>query len=311
MSTLSSKEFVYSAVISTYQPSSLLITAICSVVDQVIKPFEIILIDDCSQSIDLKVIRDFIPNEINFICHRNTVNLGAGGSRNIGAGLSSTGFLLFFDDDDVSLPERALIHWDAFQEGAIVSYVSSRKKYPNGYKVDFQNMEIPPTLVKPKDFAQKLLYGRRLEDSIGDVPSSTLAVAKEEFMSVGGFDKSMRRLEDVDLALRLSLAGACFSWSSQILVERVATTRNDKGGLIETNHEYIILQRYGFLLGWWRSNYARALLDLRSIYFGRTSTMINLSSLRKLLNPFSTLVIATKFLRFIARLNHDRKQGAK
>lgn len=311
MSTLSNKDFAYSAVISTYQPTYLLHAAIVSVVDQIIKPIEIILIDDCSHPFDLNGIHDLIPNEINFIFHRNTENLGAGSSRNLGAELSSTGFLLFFDDDDISLPERAVTHWDAFQKGASASYVSSRKKYPNGYKVDFQNMEILPALVKPIDLAQKLLYGRLLEASIGDIPSSTLAVAKDEFMRIGGFDKSMRRLEDVDLALRLSLAGAFFSWSSQILVERTATTRNDKGGLIETNHEYIILERYGYLLGWWRSNYARALVDLRSIYFGRSWTIISFRSLSKFLNPFSVLVIATKFLRFIARLNHDRKQGAK
>jgi glycosyltransferase involved in cell wall biosynthesis len=285
--------------------------AIVSVVEQLIKPNEIILIDDCSHSFDLNGIRDLIPNDINFIFHRNTENLGAGSSRNLGVSLTSTDFLLFFDDDDISLPERSVIHGDAFQKGATASYVSSRKKYPNGYMVDFQNMEIPPALVSPKDFAQKLLYGRLLEDSIGDIPSSTLAVAKEEFMRIGGFDKSMRRLEDVDLALRLSLAGAYFSWSPQILVERTATTRNDKGGLIETHHEYIILERYGYLLGWWRSNYARALVDLRSIYFGGSSTVIGFSSLTKFLNPFSSLVIATKFLRFLTRLNHDRKQGAK
>lgn len=311
MSTLSNKDFAYSAVISTYQPSFLLHAAIDSVVHQQIKPIEIILIDDCSQSFDLNGIRDLIPNEINFIFHRNTENLGAGSSRNLGARLSSTDFLLFFDDDDISLPERSAIHGEAFKKGAIASYVSSRKKYPNGYMVDFQNMEISPVVVMPKDFAQKLLYGRLFEDSIGDIPSSTLAVAKKEFIRIGGFDKSMRRLEDVDLALRLSLAGVCFSWSSQILVERTATTRNNKGGLIETHHEYIILERYGYLLGWWRSNYARALVDLRSIYFGRSSTMISLNSLTKFLNPFSTLVIATKFLRLLARLNHDRKQGAK
>jgi len=311
LSTLSNKGFAYSAVISTYQPSSLLRTAIGSVVDQVIKPLEIILIDDCSQSIDLNGIHDLIPDEISFIFHRNTENLGAGSSRNLGVKLSSTSYLIFFDDDDVSLPERSVIHWDAFQKGATVSYVSSKKKYPNGYTVDFQNMEIPPALVKPKNFAQKLLYGRPLQGSIGDIPSSTLAIAKEEFLSVGGFEKSMRRLEDVDLALRLSLAEASFSWSSKVLVERTSTVRTDKGGQIETNHEYMILEKYGYLLSWWRRKYARALVDLRSIYFGRLLTPINFYLLKKLLNPFCILVVVTKFLRFIARLNHDCKQGAK
>jgi glycosyltransferase involved in cell wall biosynthesis len=298
-------------VISTYQPSSLLQTAVRSVVNQLIKPVEIILIDDSSQSINLTEIQDLIPADVKFIFHRNSENLGAGGSRNVGVNLSSTDYLLFFDDDDYSLPERSTIHWDAFQKGAGVSYVSSRKNYPNGYTVIFQNMEIPPSLISPSIFAQKLLYGRPIPGSIGEIPSSTLAIAKEDFLRVKGFDDSIRRLEDVDLALRLSLAEASFSWSSNVLVERTATFRKDKGGQIETNHEYIILEKYGYLLGWWREKYSRALIDLRSIYFGGLRIPVDFLLLKRCLNPFCAFVIITKFFRFTARLNHDRKQGAK
>ena len=311
MNTLPTREFEYSAVITTYQPSQLLRDAVNSILQQCITPKEIILVDDGTKDLELSDIRILIPDDIVFIFHSNSQNLGAGCSRNIGVGLSSANYIIFFDDDDVSLPTRSVIHKEAFQNGATVSYVSSRKHYSNGYQVEFPNLEIHPRILDPKKLAQKLLYGGSFRDSIGDVPSSTLAIFKHEFMSIGGFDGSMRRLEDVDLAIRLSLGLASFSWSSTIAVNRTSTFRQDKGGLAETNHEQILLEKYGYLIGWWRKNYAVALITLRSFYFGGALSKRPLSSLLALLNPFCVLVLITRFPRFFTRLNHDRQQRKK
>ena len=311
MITLPVREFEYSAVIATYQPTQLLREAINSILQQSIAPKEIILVDDCSKDPAFADIRRIIPEDIAFIFHSNSQNLGAGYSRNIGVGLSSANYIVFFDDDDVSLPTRSVIHKEAFQNGASVSYVSSRKHYSNGYQVEFPNSEIYPGVLEPKKLARKLLYGSSYRDSIGDVPSSTLAISKNEFVGIGGFDSSMRRLEDVDLAIRLSLGLASFSWSSTIAVNRTATFRQDKGGLVETNHEQILLQKYGYLIGWWRKNYAVALITLRSFYFGKSLSKRTLSSSIGLLNPFCILVLLTRFPRFLIRRNHDRQQRKK
>lgn len=311
MITLPTREFEYSAVITTYQPSQLLRDAINSILQQSITPKEIILVDDCSKDFELADVRNLVPEDIVFIFHSNSQNLGAGCSRNIGVGLSSTSYIIFFDDDDESLPTRSVIHKEAFQNGASVSYVSSRKNYSNGYQVEYPNSEIQPKVLEPKKLARKLLYGGSYRDSIGDVPSSTLAICKNKFLSIDGFDGSMRRLEDVDLAIRLSLGLASFSWSSTIAVNRTSTIRQDKGGLVETNHEYILLQKYGYLIGWWRKNYAVALITLRSFYFGGTLAKRKWSSLLRLLNPFCILVLLTRFPRFLSRLNHDRQQWKK
>jgi GT2 family glycosyltransferase len=309
--TLPIREFEYSAVITTYQPSQLLRDAVNSILQQSIPPKEIILVDDFTKDLELVDIQNLVPEDIVFIFYSNSQNLGAGFSRNIGVGLSSANYIIFFDDDDVSLPTRSVIHKEAFQNGASVSYVSSRKKYSNGFQVEFPNLEIHPGVLNPKKLAQKLLYGSSFQDSIGDVPSSTLAISKHEFMTIGGFDSSMRRLEDVDLAIRLSLSHALFSWSSVIAVDRTSTYRQYKGGLIDTNHEKILLQKYGYLIGWWRKNYAAALITLRSLYFGGTFSKRTLLSVIELLNPFCILVLITRFPRFLKRLNHDRQQRKK
>jgi len=311
LNILPTREFLYSAVITTYQPSQLLPDAINSILNQAIKPKEIILVDDCSKDLDLAEIQRLIPDEILFIFHTNSQNLGVGYSRNLGVKLSSTNYAIFFDDDDVSLPMRSVIHGDAFQNGASVSYVSSRKHYSNGYQVEFTNPEIHSGTLDPKKFAQKLLYGSSYWDSIGEVPSSTLAISKREFLGVGGFDSSMRRLEDVDLAIRLSLASVSFSWSSTIAVDRTSTIRQDKGGLVETDHEKILLDKYGYLIGWWRKNYAMALINLRSFYFGGVFSKRTPLELLGLLNPFCFFVLLTRFPRLLTRLNHDRLQRKK
>lgn len=305
MNTFLNREFEYSAVITTYKPSNLLQVALRSILNQSIKPREIVLIDDCSDGIELGQLQSLIPECINFVYHKNFSNLGAGNSRNVGVSLTSRKFVIFFDDDDESTSERSKLHWMAFQKGATVSYVSSRKKYPSGFQVDFPNFEISPRHVDPRKMARKLLYGDSLRNSIGEIPAATLAITKSQFLAVGGFDHTLRRLEDVDLAIRLSLNDAIFSWSSAIAVDRNATSRQNKGGQIETQHEQVILLKYGHLLGRWREQFASAHIVLRSVYFSGISSPKAFLSIIRAANLFSILILFARFPRLISRLRHD------
>ena len=311
MNTLLNRKIEYSAVIATYEPTDLLLKSLLSIIKQDVPPKEIIIIDDDSNQFPLDEIKELIPRQIDLIIESNDCNMGAGFSRNFGVSLANTDFVIFFDDDDVSLPARASIHINAFQNGAAVTYVSSRKKYSSGYMLELINPEITARVLNPILLARKLLFGSSLPLFAGAVPSATLAISKDAYLSAGGFDGSLRRLEDVDLALRLSLDGATFAWSSAVAVERNSTVRQDKGGLIETKHEEILLQKYGYLLGWWRREFTLALTFLRTIYFGGLQSHPKRSILKGFLNPFSALVLLTRFRRFFGRRKHDGLQGAK
>ena len=67
---------------------------------------------------------------------RTPSNLGPAGARNLGISIAKTDVIMIFDDDDVSLPIRAAVHIENLRSGTQLSYVSSRKIYPNGYSFD-------------------------------------------------------------------------------------------------------------------------------------------------------------------------------
>lgn len=294
--------------VATYNPSDYFFTTLESIVNQSVPPSEIIIVDDKSEKIDLASIENSVPKSITLIVKSNKENMGASYSRNLGSSLATTDFLVFFDDDDYSLIDRAKIHLEAFVDGSLVSYVSSRKTYPNGYSVEHLNPDINPYLVTPQLLVRKLLFGKSYPNLIGDIPSATLAMAKSAFSAVGGFDVKLRRLEDADLAIRLSLQKFTFSWSSKVAVERNATARADKGGLIETTHEFLLLEKHGWLLGWWRRNFVSSLISLRAIYFGGVKSVSIIALLKMLFNPFTYFVILFRFSRFKKRMHHDELQ---
>ena len=301
----------YSALLVTYKPTDLIYEAVASILAQKIKPMELILINDASDNLDINRVRNLISPDIKFISYRNEENVGASASRNKAVELSSCEFIIFFDDDDVSTSLRSEVHLDAFMLGASVSYVSSTKQYSNGYKIFFENPDIYSHKVNPQLMAKKLLAGYGKGELIGAIPCATLAMRKSAFAKVGGFDPSFRRLEDVDIALRLGIAQETFAWSSALGVERKSTARNDKGGLIDVQHEKKLVNKFQYLLDSRSFSIANAQINLRATYFGGISN-IQFGNLTKILvNRYSYLLILTRISRFISRIIHDYRQRKK
>jgi GT2 family glycosyltransferase len=308
--TSKSNKFTYSAIVTTYNPNYLLKQAINSIVNQNIRPKELILINDASKNFNFEDISKIVPKDIEMIFISNPTNSGAAHSRNIGVSVSTTKNIIFFDDDDISLPHRASLHLNAFISGATVSYVSSSKIYENKYQVFFKNSEVSPLLISPSIFVKKMLIGGRTNQTIGDVPCATLGIKKQALLDVGGFDDSLRRLEDVDLAIRLSINGEYFSWSSDFAVIRQATFGKNKGGLIEVNHEQILIKKYGNMLSIFNLYYAQKLSDLRRIYFGEIKSLKTTQFLRTMLHPFNLFIIIVKFKKLAQRIVHDFRKKA-
>ena len=74
-------------------------------------------------------------------------------------------------------------------------------------------------------------------------------IKKELLLKVGGFDNTLRRVEDVDLAVRLALANCYFVGSPEILVERHMTQSGYKtadNNLIAEQH--LVQKHSKFLL---------------------------------------------------------------
>ena len=126
-------------------------------------------------------------------------NAGAGAARNRGVAAAAARYCLFVDDDITLAPGALAAHLAAQQRlgGAVcvgpIDTVSSRRGFP-AYYVGFW-----------KRWLQRRERGTPL--AFNECFSGNMSVPTEAFLALGGFDTSLRRDEDIELAYRLNLAG--------------------------------------------------------------------------------------------------------
>ena len=297
----------YCSILTTFNAEKTVARAVESILLQSIKPTEIIIVDDCSSDTTLEILKSTFGHVPNLKIIVNPVNSGQSYSRNIAARQSTSDVIIVFDDDDISSPDRANEHLQMHECGSDVSYVSSIKEYSNSYKVSAVNENRMLVRLEPKALLERLVLGRQ-SNSLGKtwIPASTSAFDRGYFLSIGGYDVQMRRLEDAEIIIRAAKASCVGSWSPKILVTRMSTQSEEKGGAIETNFEKSILVRYQNLLSKSDLKLALNLIDIRCAYFSK-----NLLSLVKLtlLNPSLLFGLQGRFFAFIKRIVHDIRRG--
>ena len=73
-------------------------------------------------------------------------------------------------------------------------------------------------------------------------------IRRNNIINVGGFDPEFRRVEDIDLAIRLAFDGHHFVGSKEYLFTREMTDAEDKSSIINLKFEQRLAKKYrGFL----------------------------------------------------------------
>lgn len=296
----------YSVVLTSYNAEVTIFIAIRSFLTQSILPLEIIVVDDASTDNTWSMLQGLASHESRLRIFQNDDNRGQSFSRNTGVDKSQSNYIIFGDDDDKSLPHRAKFHLQQFERGSDVGYVSSRKFYQNGYSTLALNSQIESCSINPKILVRKLLLGQKFPPGEIFVPSCALAVSKDAFKDVGGFDENFRRLEDVDIAIRLARNGSIFDWSSEIALERFHSEGADKGGSIDPFFELSLINRYSEYLNQKEIQVATTGTSLRSAYYSRN--YIGMLGIL-LSNKGSFTVIGKRFFSFIRRIKHDFRRS--
>jgi glycosyltransferase involved in cell wall biosynthesis len=269
-------------------------------------PNEIIVVDDASVDQSQKIITESLLgfNSSKFIS--NEVNRGQSYSRNLGVMNSSHDFIIFMDDDDLSLRNRAEIHLNAFREGAEISYVSSVKKYSNGFSAEFVNSDFTSSSRDEINLIKYFILGREFSQNLRLYsPSCSLAVNKKAFLRAGGFNIEMRRLEDIDFASKCLQLKLQIQWSSKTGVERQNTFADDKSPLANLLGEKQLLKNFKDIFEIKEYFIAYQMIKFRYAYFAKNFIwlVINL--------PLIILILVFKPIKIksiLSRLNHDLKQ---
>jgi len=232
----------YSAILTTYNSEFTVRRALDSVLNQAKSPDEVIIVDDCSTDSTWKILEDQanVNHKIKLLSTK--FNSGPAGSRNLAIENCSHDIVIFFDDDDVSDPQRSSIQLKNLEKSNL-SYVSSQKIYNDGYKTNHLNIKYSGQ-IEACDLIKYLLMGTKSSNFFFFVPASTLAARRSDLEKIGMFDTNLRRLEDVDLAIQASINKLFFTFSNEILVKRYHTTAPDKNVTIESENQIKVLDKY-------------------------------------------------------------------
>lgn len=182
-----------SVIIPTQNRPDFLKRALASVIHQIGVNDEVVIVDDGSDN----PIYDFIDDKRVKVIFNQTPQGGAK-SRNIGVDSSKNEILMFLDDDDAWANHKVSTQLEILKSKSI-SMVFSGKLVV--WDTDLKKVVRKINTNKSKIDTSSLCKCNYVGST------SSVAVRRSDFLSVGGFDSKLECFQDYDLWLRLSRKG--------------------------------------------------------------------------------------------------------
>lgn len=245
--------------ITAYNAELTIERAVLNALSQSCQSLEVLVVDDFStdrtKHVLLKLQKQFNNVRVVF----NSANQGVAASRNVLIEHSKGEFIAFFDDDDISDPQRIakqlkrLVDYEErFAEGhPVLCHTARVIMYPNG------NVKIQKSIGNRLEskgpsgmaVAERILLGRGLDDGNGSCATCSQFGRLSTFKGIGGFDVQFRRSEDTDFVVRLAEAGGHFVGVAEPLVFQTMTKTNDKSLKGEHFYWQLLLKKHQSKIG--------------------------------------------------------------
>ncbi|MCF6368152.1 glycosyltransferase family 2 protein [Rhizobium halophilum] len=306
--------------ITCYNARDTIARAVASALAQDWKDLEVLIADDASTDGSADLVSEIIADDPRARLIRLSVNGGAAAARNAIIAEASGIFLAFFDDDDESMPDRVrkqvetILAFEA-EKGSlpVACYAAGERHYPNGYIRPLPAIGASEAMPHGPALADYLLFHRVLPHwtYASGTPTCALMARTELLRRLEGFDSSLRRVEDVDLAIRLALEGGWFIGTQEKLFIQHASQSADKSSKVNRDAEVAVADKHaGYLRSIGRYHYARNWPLLRYYHFERDYLRFALQFLRiAMVNP----ILATRHILATGpkRLSHERRISAE
>lgn len=183
-----------SVIIPTYNRAEKVVRAIDSVLRQTYKDFEIIVFDDGSTDNTEEVIGAITDKRLVFIPGK--INRGAGAARNEGVKHAKGKYIAFLDSDDEWLPEKLEKQLEYIKCHPEVGMV-----YGKMHVIDSEREGDFPNAGIEGELEGNIYLWLLRRNTIG---APTMFIKKECFDAIGGFDESLKCLEDWEFSVRFA-----------------------------------------------------------------------------------------------------------
>lgn len=190
-----------SVILPVHNRADVLGRAIQSVLDQTLKDFELVLVDDGSTDESVAVARSFDDPRIKLV--ELGQNRGGNVARNTGVRAAKAPLIAFLDSDDTYLPEKLERVVANFQQSPDMELLvdSFVKVQPSGARVTRRN-----PVIRDRELFRRALFTRILWKATPSISARKAAIER-----AGMFDETLRRLQDFDFLIRASEVANCES----------------------------------------------------------------------------------------------------
>jgi glycosyltransferase involved in cell wall biosynthesis len=205
-----------SVVIPAYNRAGIIGETIDNVFEQTYPNIELIVIDDGSTDDTVQVLKSY-GDRIRWAVQENA---GPAAARNHGIRLAKGEIVAFQDSDDSWHPskiERQVSLLQRAGESVVCCICNSVVQLPGISVRSFENAPIYPPIEEGIWLNPAEVLATRFI-----LFNQAAAIRRDVLVKIGGFDESLRLLEDMDLGLRLSLEGP---WA---FIREPLATRQDK-----------------------------------------------------------------------------------
>lgn len=187
-----------SIITPVYNRADYLAETIESVLAQTYSNWEMIIIDDGSETTDSRIVAEPFCQKDKRISYHYVTHIGLSGARNHGILLSKGKYIAFLDSDDRYLPNALEVFLSGFTRSNFVGklvYANFIKYFENDGSQRLINCT--PPLPRPSLFFQFIIPGAN------PIAPSACIVEKETLLQLGGFNIFFSAIEDRELWSRL------------------------------------------------------------------------------------------------------------
>jgi glycosyltransferase involved in cell wall biosynthesis len=221
-----------------YNCQGTIVESIRSAIDQDYPNKYFLLVDDCSTDDSVeKALGILASSNISFKMLYSERNVGVGASRDLLLRECTTEFIAFFDDDDISHPNRLtkqiqlILNYEGESNGRSAVCYSDRVIVFNNRNIttcSATNIDVRRT--SSTKAVEALLSISPLPSTAASGSSATcvLCARTNILEQCGGFNRRLRRYEDVDLAIRCLLNNYSLISCRLPLVTQYYTETEDK-----------------------------------------------------------------------------------
>jgi glycosyltransferase involved in cell wall biosynthesis len=239
--------------LNAFNATDTIASAVASALAQNWAEREVLIVDDASTDGTAARIRELTAGRVDARLLVNEPNRGLAASRNRIIEEARGEFIVFFDDDDVSVHERVAIQVQRilayerdFAQGAPVLCHSARlQDYPDGRRrLEHTMGENAGAAPSGEAVARRVLMGSPLENGYGSCAGCSQAARTTTFRALGGFDTAFRRAEDTDFCVRAARAGTHFVGVGMPLVTQTMTGGSDKTLDLERKYALQLIDKH-------------------------------------------------------------------